>query len=146
MLYYFWVQTIYFTHRLPRNEASYSSRVGTGVTAPGRKINPAVLFPKIIVKFVRRETKELFYRSRKKLNGITTEDLTDLGRISKNNIYIAESLTAKNRVLFKDCLKFHHDYNFKYIWTNQGRIHLRKNESSPSRTITSQDDLDNLRC
>jgi hypothetical protein len=63
------------SHRLPKNEASYSSRLSDGISSSGRRIDPAQQYPKIIVKFVRRDTKELFYRSRKKLAGKTTKDI-----------------------------------------------------------------------
>ena len=53
-----------------------------------------------------------------------------------------ESLTAKNKELFKECLKFRRENDFKYIWTNQGRIYLRQNKDSPSKVITSQADLE----
>ena len=132
------------SHRLPMNEASYSSRVNDGTASNGRTIDKALQFPKIILKFRKRDTKELFYKSRKKLSGETTKDI-DLSRISDNcNIYIAESLTAKNRVLFKECLKFRRDYKFKYIWTNQGRVYMRRDKDSPSKIISCQADLEGL--
>ena len=131
------------SHRLPKNEASYSSRLNDGTVSSGRIVDKALQFPKIIVKFVKRDTKELFYKSRKKLSGKTTKDI-DLGRISDNNIYISESLTAKNRVLFKECLKFRRNYKFKFIWTNQGRVYMRRDKDSPSKIISCQADLEGL--
>ena len=137
-------EDISVSHRLPKNEASYSSRLSDGISSSGRRIDPAHQYPKIIVKFVRRDTKELFYRSRKKLAGKTTKDI-NLGRISNNNIYISESLTAKNRSLFKECLKFRRDHRFMYIWTNQGRVYLRRDKDSPSKIIYCQADLEELK-
>ena len=124
------------SHRLPNNN-SYSSRLKQG------KVNPVSQIPKLIVKFVRRDTKELFYKSRKHLKGITTKDL-GLSRLSENKIYISESLSPRNREIFKACLKFKERNYFKYIWTQQGRIYLRKNSDTPTRIITCQDDLNNL--
>ena len=137
-------EDISVSHRLPKNEASYSSRLSDGISSSGRRIDPAHQYPKIIVKFVRQDTKELFYRSRKKLAGKTTKDI-NLGRISNNNIYISESLTAKNRSLFKECLKFRRDHRFMYIWTNQGRVYLRRDKDSPSKIIYCQADLEELK-
>lgn len=124
------------SHRLPNNN-SYSSRLKQG------KVNPVSQIPKLIVKFVRRDTKELFYKSRKHLKGITTKDL-GLSRLAENKIYISESLSPRNREIFKACLKFKERNYFKYIWTQQGRIYLRKNSDTPTRIITCQDDLNNL--
>lgn len=70
------------SHRLPQpNNNPYSSRLKQG------KENPINRIPKLIVKFVRRDTKELFYKNRKLLKGITTKDL-GLSRLSVNKIYI----------------------------------------------------------
>lgn len=44
----------------------------------------------------------VFYRAWKQLRDLTTQDL---GYSEKNKIYLAESLTERNRMLFKDCLK-----------------------------------------
>ena len=58
--------------------------------------------PAIIVKFMRCDVKDNFNRARKQLKNLTTQDL---GYSEKNKIYLAESLTERNRMLFKDCLK-----------------------------------------
>ena len=135
------VKEISVSHRLPTRGKSYSSRLRLATRSSGRNVDPALQYPRIIVKFVRRETKDLFYRSRKMLVGKTTKDL-GLSRISDNKIYVSESITAKNKELFKECLKFRRKNDFKYIWTNQGRIYLRQNKDSPSKAITSQADLE----
>ena len=58
--------------------------------------------PAIIVKFVRREVRENFYRGRKRLKSAST---ADLGFSEAKKIYINESLTQKNEELFKDCFE-----------------------------------------
>jgi hypothetical protein len=59
----------------------------------------------VIVKFARRGTKDQFYHGRKHLKNKSTKDI-GLSRFSDNGIFVSESLTPKNRLLFKDCLKF----------------------------------------
>ena len=73
-----------------------------------------------------------------------TEDTTDLSRQSDNRIYISESLSPRNKELFKHCLKFRKDQRFKFIWTHSGRIYLRKDKDCPARVITCKGDLDEL--
>ena len=121
------------SHRLPapRSESSTSVR------------DPALRYPKIIVKFVRRDVKEQFYRGRKHLRNMTTRDI-GLSRFSDNKIYVSESLSPRNKELFRDCLKFKRDHNFNYIWTQSGKIHLRKNKHSPARIISSPKTLQDL--
>ena len=109
------------SHRLPapRSESSTSAR------------DPALRYPKIIVKFVRRDVKEQFYRGRKHLRNMTTRDI-GLSRFSDNKIYVSESLSPRNKELFRDCLKFKRDHSFNYIWTQSGKIHLRKKQAQSS--------------
>ena len=85
--------------------------------------------PKIIAKFVRRDVREKFYRARTKLKTFTTKDLD---YSMENPIYINESLTEKNKELFRDCLKAKKDLNYSFIWTNYGKIYMRKSASSES--------------
>jgi len=128
------------SHRLPT--PSYSSRLGQEDTS-GHDRFPALQFPKVIVKFVRREKKELFYRNRKNLRDKSTKDL-GLSRISENGIFVSESLSQRNKNLFKECLKFKRMYGFKFIWTQQGRTYLRKDNNTPARVITCKADLEKL--
>ena len=58
--------------------------------------------PAIIVKFVRREMRESLYQARKRLKSITTADF-DFSVDKK--IFINESLTPRNKELFKVCLR-----------------------------------------
>ena len=60
--------------------------------------------PAIIVKFVRREVRVnvRVYRVRKRLKSVST---ADLGFSEAKTIYIHESLTQKNKELFKGCFK-----------------------------------------
>ena len=121
------------SHRLsaPRSESSTSAR------------DPALRYPKIVVKFVRRDIKEQFYRGRKHLRNMTTRDI-GLWRFSGNKIYVSESLSPRNKELFRDCLKFERDHNFNYIWTQSDKIHLRKNKHSPARIISGPKTLQDL--
>ena len=99
--------------------------------------------PIIIAKFVRRDTKENLYRARSKLRHITTQDL---GFQGDNKIYIQESLTQKNKELFRKALQLKKSLKYKFIWTNSGRIYLRKDESpeSPIIYVKSTKDLEKL--
>ncbi|XP_068670134.1 uncharacterized protein [Montipora foliosa] len=60
-----------------------------------------------------------------------------------NKIYVNESLTEKNKEIFKLCLKFKRDFSYKFLWTNAGRIFLRKNLSSPVILVSCTEDVPN---
>jgi flavorubredoxin len=87
--------------------------------------------------------RDRLYYARKHLKDKTTSDI-GFGRISDNKIYIAESLTSKNKELFKKCLDARRSLNYKFIWTSQGRIYLRKNSDTPAKLITAVQDIDCL--
>jgi hypothetical protein len=118
------------SHRLPSRARG---------TSTGAKFPPA-----IIVKFTNRNIRDELYRSRSKLKSFDINDI-GLGRYGNEKIYIQESLTAKRKKLFKECLEIRKNARYKFIWTYYGTIYLRKNESSPAVRITSFKELEKLR-
>lgn len=114
------------SHRL--SKPSYSS-----VASQGRRSKAT---SKIIAKFVRRDVQDQFYKARKYLRDKSTRDL-GMARHSDNHIYINESLSPKNKELFKECLKLKREMNFKFIWTHYGRIYLRKDANSPAKAVSN---------
>ena len=72
--------------------------------------------------------RENFYCARKRLKSVSK---ADLGFSEAKMIYINESLTQKNMELFKDCLKFKKDHSYRILWTNAGKIFLRRDAHSP---------------
>ena len=127
------------SHRLPK--PSYSAAVREG---PQSSSNTSSRAPNVIVKFVRRETRDHFYKGRKFLRDKSTRDL-DLARYSENKIYISENLSQANKDLFKESLKVKKDLKYKFIWTFYGRTYLRKDSESPVVAILKKSDLDILK-
>ena len=95
----------------------------------------------LILKFVRREVRDNFYRARRNLKD---KSARNLGFISTNRIFVSESLTEMNKNLFNKCLKVRRDLGFKFIWTHLGKIKLRKDERSPVVNIHSIDDIQKI--
>ena len=90
--------------------------------------------PAMIVKFVRREMRERWYRARKRLKSITT---ADFGFSVEKKIFINENLTPRNKEQLKVCLRFKKDNSYKFLWTNAAKIFLRRNADSPVIPINS---------
>ena len=84
------------------------------------------------MKFTSHDVREKLYRARKALKDITSYDL---GHSEDNRISINESLTQSNKELFKDCLKVKKDKGFKFLWTNGGKIFMRKDQHEGSKVI-----------
>ena len=75
---------------------------------------------------------------------IISDNDNGLGCYGENNIFIQESLTEAKRKLFKNCLKFRKEKNYKFIWVYYGVIYLRRNEHTPASRITSVRGLERL--
>lgn len=86
----------------------------------------------IIVKFTRRKVRDNIYNNRYKLRGKTT---SDLGFTQSNRIYINESFTAKSKQLFYEVKTYQKSHNFKYIWSRNGSVYLRKNDDHTTETV-----------
>ena len=64
------------------------------------RLKSKLLVPPIIVMFKSRSKRNAFYEKRKKLKGVILKDL-ELTFTEEKPIYINESLTIYNRILFK---------------------------------------------
>ena len=99
---------------------------------------------RMIAKLVRREVKERIYRHKKKLVGKTTKIIpavnSELGKSippNPNKIFINESLTSYRKKIFNKAYKFKKDNQFKFLWTMNGKIFLRENESGPVHSFST---------
>lgn len=62
-------------------------------------------------------------------------------RFSDNAIYFNEHLTPELKTLFYHARKFKNENNLKFCWIRDGKIFLRKNESSKIYRIKTLEDL-----
>lgn len=72
-------------------------------------------------------------------NRLNSEVLKFTG--NKNIIYISEHLTTNTRKTFYLARNFAKNHCFKYCWTSNGRVFLRKAENHPALLIRNLDDL-----
>lgn len=88
---------------------------------------------RIIAKLVHREIKDEIYRSRKNLTGKTTRVIPSINKEigqaipRANKIFINESLTSQRKKLFNEAYRFKQNSDYKYLWTQNGKILLREN-------------------
>jgi hypothetical protein len=64
--------------------------------------------------------------------------------IPSNTIHINESLTFDRKKLFGRVYAFKKKHSFKFIWTVNGKIMLRKSESTVSAGFVSQEEFDDF--
>lgn len=93
----------------------------------------------IVVKFCRRSTKEeLLHRRRVKRNLNTL----DIGFTLSSQIYINESLCPARRRLLAKCRQLRRSADIKFLWTRNGKIFMRKEDTSLVHNITTEEDLE----
>lgn len=126
---------ISISHRLPRRKRPSGYHLRSSSQSNSTESDP------IIVKFSNRTVRDEFYHGRRSLRDITT---SDLGFPARNKIFIVESLTQRNKEIFNGCLGVKRDKRFKFLWTNMGKIYLRRDENSPRILVQSLNDLDKL--
>lgn len=62
----------------------------------------------------------------------------------KSPVYVTEHLSPYNRSLHAEARKVKKEKGFKYLWTRNGRVLMRKDESAPSTWIKDMDTLQKL--
>ena len=98
---------------------------------------------RFIVKFVRKEKQDEFYKSRKHLSGKKASVLPSVACEMEKSIhqdsamYINESLTQYRSELFGRVNKFKKEIKYEFLWTNNSKIYLRKHETSQTFTFTT---------
>lgn len=94
--------------------------------------------PPIIVKFSTHIMRDTVYGSRSTLHSSADPN-------AMKNVFIVENLTRRNMdLLFKAReLKIKNQYAF--LWTKNGRVHIRKNKNVPHITINNEEDLEKIK-
>ena len=131
---------------IKKEDISVSHRIRNSGIRGGSTVNSSSsrdMEPAIIVKFIKRDVRDALYHSRSRLKDKSTKDI-GFSRRAENNIFIAENLTRKRKLLFNACLKFKKDHGFRFIWTQHGRILLRKDTESPAIHVKDENDLQGI--
>lgn len=104
---------------------------------------------RMIAKLTRRDVKEQIYSNRKNLLSKTTKDIPSIAKELGNSlpplankIFINESLTSTRKKLFNEIYKYKKNNGFKYIWTTNGKVYLKENESSQAISFSTFDDFE----
>lgn len=114
-------------------------RVGPKAGKNGKDVRPRP----VIITFFRREARDQLLRAAKSRRGLTTDKFGVPGNSRK--VFINEHLTKENRILFSKARTAGNDLKFKYTWTNNGNIFMRRSDTSSILRVTSESTLHNLR-
>lgn len=94
--------------------------------------------PKILVKFSHVTVRDQWFAARSRLR--TLSENSSLPRIFFN-----ENLTQPKRQLFWLAKEKARQVNFKFVWTKEGRILVKKDEGATVIHIAIKSDLDNIK-
>ncbi|CAB0002782.1 unnamed protein product [Nesidiocoris tenuis] len=96
---------------------------------------------RIAVNFVDMNTKKMWIEAIKKHKDFSAKDVHNSFSNASTRIYINDQLTPDNRRLFWMSRRFAAEYQFKFCWTTEGRILLKKDEGSPTIRIRDESDI-----
>ena len=102
------------------------------------KSNP----PPIIVRFVNRDVRNRIYSNRKNARNA---DFTKLSIKGVEKIFINENLTYLKKKLFWKSKQKAKEAGFKFFWTMNGNVYVRKLEDDKQILIKNEQDLDLLK-
>ena len=96
---------------------------------------------RLIVKFIQRDKREELYKHRKNLVG---KNISHLPSVEDGNgkIFIIESLTSYRKRLFGRIREYKRDNNSKYLWTSNGKIMLKVNDTSPTQAFVTHEQFE----
>lgn len=92
----------------------------------------------IIVRFTTRRARDAVYEGKKKLKSMTSRDL---GCREERKVYINENLLPSTKVLLSRANAIRKREGYRYLWTWNTKILVRKTETSPPLVIASEEDL-----
>ena len=91
----------------------------------------------IVVKFVSIEKRNIIFKNKKQLSSVDFKSTKGKAKI----VYINENLTYRNQRIFSKANQFKKENKWKYIWTKNSIVHLRKNEETTSFQVRNEQDI-----
>lgn len=94
----------------------------------------------IVVRFVRRDKRDAFLKAAKARRNVSSSDFNISEQAGK--VYFNERLTKSSRQIFQAARRRTMQCGFKYCWTRNGAVFIRKEDGRPAIPIRSHSDLD----
>lgn len=118
------------------SEIEFAHRVQPRRVASAERARP------IVARLRSRITKDQIIASARKHRNMNTKDLGMGGENTR--IFVNEHLIKENKILLSLCKQKAKEVNYKYIWTKNCRIYVRKSEMSPAILINSSTDVSRM--
>jgi len=124
--------------KLDNSDISTSHRLLTNGKSDSKLNSPPPII--VLVRFSNRDKRNEIYNKRSKVNDLATTSSATSKLVHSSNLSLRENLTKFRKNLFNQAQKVKADLKFKFIWTWQGQLLLRKNKSKAFK-ISSQYDF-----
>ena len=111
------------SHRLPKKKANSRNNSGSSP---------------IIVRFTSRDIRKQIYANRKKARFV---DLKNFSVSDTKNIFVNENLTPTRKQLFWKTKQEVKNNSWKYIWTHNGNVFVKKDDNASITEIKNELDL-----
>lgn len=108
---------------------------------PRRAVGSSQARP-IVVRLRQRAVKDQLIAAARKHRGITAGDVGFAGETTR--VYVNEHLTKENKMLLGACKERAKEVGYKYTWTKNCRVFVRKDDNSPPIAMNSSADLAKL--
>ncbi|XP_077966443.1 uncharacterized protein LOC144420015 [Styela clava] len=94
----------------------------------------------IIAKFINRKTRDRIIKNRSKIKSLDIS--TVFQKISRSTkVFVIENLSDTNKDLFFKARDLKRACGYKFLWTNNGRVLIKKNLDTATIPIITEDDL-----
>nr|XP_049701704.1 uncharacterized protein LOC126055635 [Helicoverpa armigera] len=96
----------------------------------------------LVVRLARRDLRDQLLASARVRRGATTADLDILAPVQR--FFLNERLTKANRLLFRKARDAASANGWKFVWTKQGRILVRRAPGDRAQRIRTEEDLSHV--
>ncbi|XP_063533680.1 uncharacterized protein LOC134743979 [Cydia strobilella] len=96
----------------------------------------------VVLTFIRRAPRDQLLKASRVRRGLTSAELEIPGPATR--VYLNEHLSKPNRILFSKARKLGAELRFKYTWTSNGNIFMRRTDTSSVTHVTSEALLEKL--
>lgn len=96
----------------------------------------------IVVSFINRYVKEEFVAAARACKTLSAADVGFSG--ASQRVFVNDHLNAASKNLLNSAKLLAKEKNFSYVWVKYGKIHVRKDDSSPVFIVYRETDLNKI--
>lgn len=111
---------------------------------PASELRPYMKSPPILVGFHNETFQRSFLAAFRRKGEIGTDSIGLCSEIARSKIFIFEHLSIELRKTYINAKLFQRNNNYKFLWTRDGKIFLRKSEDSKVIRVLPHTDLSRI--